>query len=63
MTNSEIWKPYSWYCPNCGTITTAYMNAKGDIKAACSNRSCGVVMVRTNKGRRHSIIDIYASKH
>lgn len=62
MTDSEIWQPSKWYCPNCGTLTTAFKNSEGMIKAACSNKKCNTVMVRTDKGRRHSIIDVYAAK-
>lgn len=63
MNGSDIWQPSSWYCPNCGTLTTAYKNSEGMLKVACPNKKCNIVMVRTDKGRRHSIIDVYACKH
>lgn len=60
MTKEGTWEPFSWFCPNCATKTTAYRNARGDVKAECSNKRCGVVMFRTQKGRRHITIDVYA---
>ena len=63
MGTSDFWQPTSWHCPNCGTLITAYRNSEGMFKAACPNTKCNVVMVRTDKGRRHSVIDVYASKH
>lgn len=62
MENSYVWKPSSWYCPNCGTMTTAFRNSEGMMKVECSNKECNIVMVRTDKGRRHSVIDVYAAK-
>lgn len=61
-SNSDIWKPSSWYCPNCGTLTTAYRNAEGMMRVECQNENCHMVMVRTDKGRRHSVIEVYAAK-
>lgn len=62
MENDEVWKPSSWYCPNCGTMTTAYSNSEGMLKVECANPACHIVMVRTDKGRRHSVIEVYAAK-
>lgn len=53
MTN---WKPFSWYCPNCGKLVTGYMNSEGNIKLECPH--CKVVMIRKIK-RRSNSIEIY----
>ncbi len=60
MQEHDMWKPFSWHCPNCGEISVGYRNAKGTIKVECSK--CHAVMVRTIMGRRHDRIDIYAPK-
>ncbi len=60
--DNNVWKPSSWYCPNCGRLTTAYRNSEGMMKVECQNENCHIVMVRTDKGRRHSVIEVYAAK-
>lgn len=62
MGSSDFWQPVSWHCPNCGTLTRAFRNSEGLVKAVCPNERCNVVMVRKDMGRRHSVIDVYASK-
>lgn len=54
----EDWTIYSWYCPNCKNEVAGLKNEKNQIKAKCEK--CGAKMVRTLKGRRHDVIDIYA---
>ena len=51
---------YSWYCPNCKTKVAGPKDGRNRITVRC--RCCGVRMTRTLKGRRHDIIDIYASE-
>ena len=48
---------YSWYCPNCQTKVTGPKSKRNQIRGKC--RVCGAEMVRTIKGRRHELIDIY----
>ncbi len=60
MGIQEVWTPFSWHCPNCGTIVTGFKNPNGDIKVECSR--CHATMVRRFKGRRHDTIDIYAAR-
>ena len=60
MQEKEIWRPFSWHCPNCGGISVGYKNSSGTIKVECSK--CHAVMVRKVMGRRHDRIDIYAPK-
>ena len=60
MQEKEIWRPFSWHCPNCGEISVGYKNSSGTIKVECSK--CHAVMVRKVMGRRHNRIDIYAPK-
>ena len=62
MGNEEVWKPSSWYCPNCGRLTRAFKNSEGIMKVECQNKDCHMVMVRTDKGRRHSVIEVYVAK-
>ena len=50
----EDWTIYSWYCPNCKNEVAGLKNKNNQ----CSK--CGAEMVRTVKGRRHDVIDIYA---
>ena len=54
----EDWTIYSWYCPNCKNEVAGLKNDKNQIRVKCE--MCGVEMVRTVKGRRHDVIDIYA---
>lgn len=54
----DEWVPFSWHCSNCGAIVAGYKNEKGTIKVEC--KKCGVVMVRSFKGRRHDTIDLFA---
>ena len=56
----EQWKPFSWHCPNCGTIVTGYRNSKGSIKTECDK--CHCVMVRITKRREVNEISIYPPK-
>lgn len=60
MQKNDTWRPFSWYCPNCGEISIGYQNASGTIKVECSR--CHAVMVRKVMGRRHDRVDIYAPK-
>ena len=55
----EDWTIYSWYCPNCKNEVAGLKNQKNQIKVKCS--CCGAEMIRTLLGRRHDVIDIYAS--
>ena len=59
----DTWSPVTWYCPNCGTITTAYRKSDGRIKVTCPNLMCHVLMVRKDLGRRHKVIEVYASNY
>ncbi len=43
MQQLEMWRPFSWHCPNCGTIAVGYQNDSGTIKVECSR--CHTVMV------------------
>lgn len=54
----EDWTIYSWYCPNCKNEVAGLKNDKNQIRVKCG--MCGVEMVRTLKGRRHDVIDLYA---
>ncbi len=54
----EDWTIYSWYCPNCKNEVAGLKNDKNQIRVKCGR--CGVEMVRTVKGRRHDVIDLYA---
>ena len=54
----EDWTIYSWYCPNCKNEVAGLKNDKNQIRVKCG--MCGVEMVRTMKGRRHDVIDLYA---
>jgi len=54
----EDWTIYSWYCPNCKEEVAGLKNKKNQIRVKCSR--CGAEMIRTIKGRRHDVIDIYA---
>ena len=54
----EDWTIYSWYCPNCKNEVAGLKNDKNQIRVKCNK--CGVEMVRTVKGRRHDVIDLYA---
>ena len=60
MQTNDKWKPFSWYCPNCGVLSTGYEDASETVKAEC--RRCHAVVVRRCMGRRHNRIDIYAPK-
>ncbi len=60
VPDQEHWKPFSWHCPNCGTIVTGHQNNAGKIKAEC--HKCHTVMVRIIKSRRYDSIDVYAPK-
>lgn len=53
------WTIYSWYCPNCNHEVSGLKNRKNQIRAKCE--VCGAEMTRTMVGRRHDIIEIYAS--
>ena len=55
----DDWTIYSWYCPNCRNAVAGLKNEKNQIKVKCD--MCGSEMIRTIKGRRHDVIDIYAS--
>ena len=48
MQEKEIWRPFSWHCPNCGEISVGYKNSSGTIKVECSK--CHAVMVRKVMG-------------
>lgn len=54
MQEKEIWRPFSWHCPNCGEISVGYKNSSGTIKVECSK--CHAVMVRKVMGRRHIMV-------
>lgn len=54
----EDWTIYSWYCPNCKNEVAGLKNDKNQIRVKCNK--CGVEMVRTVKGRRHDVIDLFA---
>ena len=43
MQEKEIWRPFSWHCPNCGEISVGYKNSSGTIKVESSK--CHAVMV------------------
>lgn len=54
----EDWNIYSWYCPNCKSEVAGLKNKNNQIRVKCSR--CGAEMIRTIKGRRHDVIDIFA---
>lgn len=54
----EDWTIYYWYCPNCKEEVAGLKNKKNQIRVKCNR--CGVEMIRTIKGRRYDVIDIYA---
>ena len=58
MRTAEEWIPFSWHCPNCGSIVTGYKNQNGDIKVQCGR--CRAFMVRRPKNPRHDTIDLFA---
>ena len=60
MTGYEEWRPFSWHCPNCGSLVTGYKNADNEVKVECTK--CHSVMIRKFKSRKHNAIDIYAPK-
>jgi len=49
-----------WFCCNCGMLVRGYLNNKNKHKALCSR--CGIVMIRTERSRRHYSMEIYSSK-
>ena len=51
---------YSWYCPNCSMKLSGRKNKGNQIRVKCMK--CGAVMIRTPKGRRYDVIDIFASE-
>lgn len=61
QTITEMWSPFSWHCPNCGTIVTGFKNQKGDIKVQCNR--CQIVMVRRLRGAKHDTIDLFAKEN
>ena len=52
------WTPIPMYCSNCGQLNYGFRNDEGKIKYEC--KKCKVVAVRTQKGRRHDRIDLFA---
>lgn len=52
------WTIYSWYCPNCTNEVAGLKDKKNQIRVTCDK--CGTEMVRTVKGRRHDVIDMFA---
>lgn len=54
----EMWKTFSWHCPNCGKISTGLRNEAGVIKVKCGR--CHKVTVLTPMGRRHDRLDVYS---
>lgn len=48
----------SWCCPNCGAVTSAFLNGKGVAKNVCTKCSTTVVMKPIS--RRHHRLEIYA---
>jgi len=58
MMKTEEWIPFTWYCPNCGATVIGFKNQQGSIKLECQR--CRIVMVKTFRGRRHELIEIYA---
>lgn len=60
MDEKGEWVPYSWHCPNCGTIVTGYRGSNGLISGECDR--CSAVMVRHFRSKQRDRIDIYASK-
>lgn len=53
----EVRTIYIWYCPNCKNEVSGAKNSKNEIRSKCQ---CGVEMIRTILGRRHTVLDIYA---
>lgn len=53
----DEWKPFSWYCVNCGTLMSGFKNKNGDTKGQCTK--CGVVMVRTFKSKKKQNVDCF----
>lgn len=51
-------RPFAWFCPNCANPVGGFMNANGEIKAACSK--CRTVMVRKPKKQNRDTIDLFA---
>lgn len=50
--------PISWCCPNCGEVTSAFLNGKGVARKVCAKCSTTVVMKPIS--RRHHRLEIYA---
>lgn len=59
MITEGGWTPFSWYCPNCGTIVTGYRSQNGFIKVVCGK--CNTTMIRKIMSKKHDTIDVYAS--
>ena len=55
----DDWKPYQWYCPNCGTLVTGCKNSSGTIKGICGH--CKACMVRIQKNPGEEVIKIRAA--
>lgn len=55
----ESWNEELLYCVKCGTLNKGYRRHDGKLKFECSNKACRLVLVRTQKSRRHEIVDIY----
>lgn len=61
MSICNNWKPFIWYCVNCGTKVIGFRNENNSIKVECP--TCKTVMFRTEKGKRHDTFDVYAPKN
>lgn len=59
MKSNNNWTTIPMFCPNCGQLNYGYQNTEKKIKYECTR--CGVVLVRTTKGRRHDTIEMYAA--
>ena len=59
LSEQMNWQPVSLYCPNCGKLNNGQKSSDGRVRYEC--QKCKTVFIRTEKGRRHDIIDVFAS--
>ena len=45
--------PISWCCPNCGEVTSAFLNGKGIARKVCAN--CSTTVVLGSGEKRHIV--------
>lgn len=60
MAENNDWKPYRWYCVNCGHPVQGFKNKEGRIRVECAR--CHSVMIRVPKSRRRDDFYVMAPK-